>query len=418
MLCFSVLFLLCQLAFLLHLMLRLFVFEIMSTLRCLFRASMEQPVSIYIHVPFCRSKCAYCDFYSIANQDFIVDYVDLIGHEIRQRRDYLPQGDVCSVYVGGGTPSLLPPEQLQRLLCAVRSEFNLQSDAELTIEANPDDLQPALLGAYRRMGFNRLSIGVQSMDDGELAALGRRHTAQRAVQAVRQAQQAGFGNISIDLIYGLTNSTIDTWRRTLEKALSLDVQHVSCYHLTVEERTRLHQQVQRGAVHVVDEELSVQQFNLLRQLTNQAGFEHYEVSNFALPGMESRHNSGYWLGRPYLGLGPAAHSYNGATRQWNARSLRLWADGLRQQHPAVEQELLTPIDAYNELLLTRLRTKWGVSLSDVERDFGVTMSRLLLQQAAPHLRSGALMLFDNDVLLIPPERYFVSDSLLVELFAD
>lgn len=390
----------------------------MPTLRCRFFAMTAQPVSIYIHVPFCRSKCAYCDFYSIANQEFVADYVDLIAHEIRQRRNYLPSGDVCSVYVGGGTPSLLSPEHLEWLLQAVRSEFTLLPDAELTLETNPDDLQPALLEAYRRMGFNRLSIGVQSMDDGELAALGRRHTAQRAAQAVQQAQQAGFGNISIDLIYGLPNSTTDSWQRTLERALGLGVQHISCYHLTVEERTRLHQQVQCGALRVVDEEQSVAQFNLLRQFTAQAGFEHYEVSNFALPCMESRHNSGYWLGRPYLGLGPAAHSYNGATRQWNPRSLRLWADGLRQQQPAVEQEQLTPSDVFNELLLTRLRTKWGVSLSEVERTLGVAMRQHLLRQAEPHLRSGALVLRSDDVLLIPPERYFVSDALLVELFVD
>ena len=390
----------------------------MPTLRYLFHVMSAKPISIYIHVPFCRSKCAYCDFYSIANQEFVADYVDLIAHEIRQRRNYLPQGDVCSVYVGGGTPSLLSPEHLARLLDAVRAEFTLQPDAELTLEANPDDLPPAVLEAYWRMGFNRLSIGVQSMDDVELAALSRRHTAQRAVQAVREAQQAGYRNISIDLIYGLPNSSIDTWRRSLEMALGLGVQHLSCYHLTVEERTRLHQQVQRGAVRMVDEEQSVSQFNLLRQLTGHAGFEHYEVSNFALPGMESRHNSGYWLGRPYLGLGPAAHSYNGVTRQWNPRSLHLWADGLRQQQPAVEQEQLTPSDVFNELLLTRLRTKWGVSLSEVERTLGAEMRQHLLRQAVPHPRSGAMELRGNDVLLIPPERYFVSDALLVELFAD
>lgn len=377
-----------------------------------------QPVSIYIHVPFCRSKCAYCDFYSIANQQLMHDFAPLVAEELRLRRDFVPLGEVCTVYVGGGTPSSLAPSQLALLLDAVRAHTALQPRAELTLEANPDDLSPALLAEYRRMGFNRLSLGVQSLADAELTALGRRHTAQRAVEAVGMAQREGFGNISIDLIYGLPGSTASTWRRTLERALALGVQHLSCYHLTVEERTRLHQQVRRGEVQPVDEEQSVAQYALLRQLTAQAGFEHYEISNFALPDMESRHNSGYWLGRPYLGLGPAAHSYNGRIRQWNPRSLRLWADGLRQKQPSVEQELLTDTDAYNELLLTRLRTKWGVSLSEVERRFGPLAHRRLQAQAAPHLHSGALVLRNADVLLIPPSRYLTSDALLVELFAN
>lgn len=377
-----------------------------------------QPVSIYIHVPFCRSKCAYCDFYSIANQQLISDFAPLVAVELQIRRNFVPLGEVCTVYVGGGTPSALPPSQLALMLNAVRAHTGLQPDAELTLEANPDDLTPALLSEYRRMGFNRLSLGVQSLNDAELSALGRRHTAQRAVEAVDMAQREGFDNISIDLIYGLPGSTTATWRHTLEQALALGVQHLSCYHLTVEERTRLHQQVRRGEVRPVEEELSVAQFELLRQLAAQAGFEHYEISNFALPGMESRHNSGYWLGRRYLGLGPAAHSYDGRTRQWNPRSLRLWADGLRQKQPSVEQELLTDTDAYNELLLTRLRTKWGVSLSEVERRFGPLVLEQLQAQAAPLLHSGALELRNADVLLIPPCGYLTSDALLVALFAD
>ncbi|MBQ9471463.1 MAG: radical SAM family heme chaperone HemW [Bacteroidales bacterium] len=377
-----------------------------------------QPISIYVHVPFCRSKCAYCDFYSIANHDLMSDYAALVIDEMRQRRGFAPSAQVCTVYVGGGTPSLLPPEQLALVVDAVRAEFTVHPNAELTLEANPDDLHPALLSSYRAMGFNRLSLGVQSMDDGELAALGRRHTAQRAAEAVRMAQRKGFDNISIDLIYGLPDSTTATWRHTLEAALQLGVQHLSCYHLTVEERTRLHQQVRRGQVQPVAEEQSVAQFELLRQLTAQAGFEHYEISNFALPGMESRHNSGYWLNRPYLGLGPAAHSYDGRSRQWNSRSLRLWANGLRCGQPAVEREVLSPTDMYNEMLLTRLRTKWGVSLAEVELRFGKEARQRLQGQATPLLRSGVLVLRNADVLLIPPAGYLTSDALLVELFAD
>lgn len=376
-----------------------------------------QPISVYIHVPFCKSKCSYCDFYSVANKVLMADYASLVADEFRQRKDFVGSHEVCTVYVGGGTPSQMPSDEIALMLDAVRAVFAVLPDAELTIEANPDDLHAALLADYRRMGFNRLSLGVQSFNDAELVAIGRRHTAQRAVEAVREAQQAGFGNISIDLIYGLPNSTIETWQRSLDMALSLGVQHLSCYHLTVEERTRLHRQVQSGAVRVVDEEQSVAQFNLLRKLTKHAGFEHYEVSNFALPNFESRHNSGYWLGRHYLGLGPAAHSYNGAKRCWNSRSLQLWADGIRRHQPAVEYEELSNVDAYNELLLTRLRTKWGVSLSEVEQRFGTAMRQRLQSQAASYLRSGALVLRDGDVLQITPDGYFTSDALLVELFA-
>lgn len=376
-----------------------------------------QPISVYIHVPFCKSKCSYCDFYSVANKVLMADYASLVADEFRQRKDFVGSHEVCTVYVGGGTPSQMPSDEIALMLDAVRAVFAVLPDAELTIEANPDDLHAALLADYRRMGFNRLSLGVQSFNDAELVAIGRRHTAQRAVEAVREAQQAGFGNISIDLIYGLPNSTIETWKRSLDMALSLGVQHLSCYHLTVEERTRLHRQVQSGAVRVVDEEQSVAQFNLLRKLTKHAGFDHYEVSNFALPNFESRHNSGYWLGRHYLGLGPAAHSYNGAKRCWNSRSLQLWADGIRRHQPAVEYEELSNVDAYNELLLTRLRTKWGVSLSEVEQRFGTAMRQRLQSQAAFYLRSGALVLRDGDVLQITPDGYFTSDALLVELFA-
>lgn len=376
-----------------------------------------QPISVYIHVPFCKSKCSYCDFYSVANKVLMADYASLVADEFRQRKDFVGSHEVCTVYVGGGTPSQMPSDEIALMLDAVRAVFAVLPDAELTIEANPDDLHAALLADYRRMGFNRLSLGVQSFNDAELVAIGRRHTAQRAVEAVREAQQAGFGNISIDLIYGLPNSTIETWQRSLDMALSLGVQHLSCYHLTVEERTRLHRQVQSGAVRVVDEEQSVAQFNLLRKLTKHAGFVHYEVSNFALPNFESRHNSGYWLGRHYLGLGPAAHSYNGAKRCWNSRSLQLWAEGIRRHQPAVEYEELSNVDAYNELLLTRLRTKWGVSLSEVEQRFGTAMRQRLQSQAASYLRSGALVLRDGDVLQITPEGYFTSDALLVELFA-
>ena len=376
-----------------------------------------QPISVYIHVPFCKSKCSYCDFYSVANKVLMADYASLVADEFRQRKDFVGSHEVCTVYVGGGTPSQMPSDEIALMLDAVRAVFAVLPDAELTIEANPDDLHAALLADYRRMGFNRLSLGVQSFNDAELVAIGRRHTAQRAVEAVREVQQAGFGNISIDLIYGLPNSTIETWQRSLDMALSLGVQHLSCYHLTVEERTRLHRQVQSGAVRVVDEEQSVAQFNLLRKLTKHAGFEHYEVSNFALPNFESRHNSGYWLGRHYLGLGPAAHSYNGAKRCWNSRSLQLWAEGIRRHQPAVEYEELSNVDAYNELLLTRLRTKWGVSLSEVEQRFGTAMRQRLQSQAASYLRSGALVMRDGDVLQITPEGYFTSDALLVELFA-
>lgn len=376
-----------------------------------------QPISVYIHVPFCKSKCSYCDFYSVANKVLMADYASLVADEFRQRKDFVGSHEVCTVYVGGGTPSQMPSDEIALMLDAVRAVFAVLPDAELTIEVNPDDLHAALLADYRRMGFNRLSLGVQSFNDAELVAIGRRHTAQRAVEAVREAQQAGFGNISIDLIYGLPNSTIETWQRSLDMALSLGVQHLSCYHLTVEERTRLHRQVQSGAVRVVDEEQSVAQFNLLRKLTKHAGFDHYEVSNFALPNFESRHNSGYWLGRHYLGLGPAAHSYNGAKRCWNSRSLQLWADGIRRHQPAVEYEELSNVDAYNELLLIRLRTKWGVSLSEVEQRFGTAMRQRLQSQAASYLRSGALVLRDGDVLQITSDGYFTSDALLVELFA-
>lgn len=373
--------------------------------------------SLYIHVPFCRSKCHYCDFYSLVRATCPNGYAKLIVDEMVQRKAFLPSLELQSVYIGGGSPSALAGEQVEEMIDGVKANFNLHTNAEITVEVNPDDIDPALLEIYHRAGINRVSMGVQSFIDSELQLLGRRHSAQRAAEAVELLKTAGFSNISIDLIYGIPGSTAITWQHSLQKAVAMDVQHLSCYHLTIEEHTVLGKMEQRGKLQPIDEELSVAQYELMRQILGEYGYLHYEISNFAQKGYIAQHNSGYWLGANYLGLGPAAHSYNGATRQWNPPSLAQWQLGIEAGQPHVEEEAINPTTRFNELLLTRLRTVWGVSLREIEERFPQYHADLM-RHAETYLKSGYLEITPNGALRIPPQRFFVSDNVVAHLFVE
>ena len=330
---------------------------------------------IYIHVPFCHRKCTYCAFYSVRSSEFGVrSYVDALLREMEERKGEHAH-PIRTVYLGGGTPSILPISELERIVGGLHRCFDLSQVEEMTLEANPDDLTSEYLLALRRLGFNRLSIGVQSLDDKVLRMLNRRHIAQQAVQAVSDARSAGFENISVDFIYGiLDNRDFLNYPDCLE-----GVTHVSAYALTVEPGTALAVQVEQGRVVLPDEEEVVRQYHALHEQLTQAGFVQYEVSNYARPGYESKHNSRYWDRTPYLGLGPAAHSFDGRHRRWNN------PDG------TFEQETLTAADAYNELLMTSLRTVRGLPLAVVPEG----QKERLHRGMQPYIDCGWIVLKDN-----------------------
>lgn len=309
----------------------------------------------YIHIPFCVSRCAYCDFFSTTLLERREDYTDALLQEINMRRN----GDASTVYFGGGTPSVMSPQAIGRILSAIPTD---KRNTEITLEANPGDLTIEKLQALRQAGINRLSIGIQSFQDSLLQIIGRRHNARQALQAVHAAQAAGFDNISIDLIYGLPQQTIRQWEEDIETALGLNVQHISCYCLSYEQGTRLTQQLEKGEVQEQEEDTLNQMYNLLCDRLAQAGFEHYEVSNFALPDFRSRHNSSYWTDESYIGIGAGAHSYNARQRirSWNVCDINQYIDATGRGIRPYEQETLTDEQYRMERIMLGLRTSEGI----------------------------------------------------------
>lgn len=369
---------------------------------------------IYLHIPFCARRCLYCDFFSGTDKKWEEKYVDALIGELELRRDYLGGERVETVYFGGGTPSQLPPEAFERIFEQLYRFYDLSDCAEITLEANPDDLSDAYVHALRRLPFNRLSMGVQSFKDDDLRFLNRRHTAQQARDVVKCCQDAGFANISIDLMYGLPGQTVAEWEGNLEAAVALGVQHVSAYHLIYEEGTALYRLKEAGRVVPVPEETSVAMFSLLIDRLTAAGFVHYEISNFGREHFFSRHNSSYWTGRKYLGVGASAHSFDGVSRQWNVASLPEYLEGIGQGRPVVEVEQLDRNTRYNEFIITGLRTMWGVSLEAMEREFGRSLYIYCMRQAKLYMERGLLEVQDG-ALRLTREGIFVSDGVMSDL---
>ena len=358
---------------------------------------------LYIHIPFCRSRCSYCDFYSTTREAEAAHYVRALCREIEERREELPHARVRTIYIGGGTPSLLTPAQLQQILDAVYANYEVEEGAEVTMEMNPDDLDPPpappVMEGSRLREVNRVSLGIQTFDDQLLRLIRRRHDSATALHAVRSLQDAGIRNISIDLIYGLPGQTLAMWERDLDTAFSLGVQHLSAYALSYEEGTALTRWRDEGRIREASDELSVAMYQRLCQRAREAGFEHYEISNFALPGFRSRHNSSYWTGSPYLGFGPGAHSYDGQrTRRANLPSLDDYVTyyssprGGQEGALPFSYETLTTTDLHNEAVMCGLRTREGIDLARFLARFGQSRLDALLTNAAPHLRAGRLIL--------------------------
>ena len=360
---------------------------------------------IYIHIPFCRQICRYCDFYRSGSLSDKQAVLEAISRELTARREEV-QGTVETLYFGGGTPSLCSVEEIGGLVGQVSALWGVSKFREVTLEANPDDLTPEYLKGLRATGVNRLSIGIQSFCDAHLERMNRRHTAREAVAAVRAAQEVGFENLTIDLIYGLPWMTPQEWEYNLEQALALGVQHISAYHLTIEPGTVFGKQ----GLQPVEESVSELHFRMLREALCGAGYEHYEVSNFARPGFRALHNSNYWQGKPYLGVGPAAHSYDGLRRRWNVSSNRAYLAG----EPGGE-EWLSDTDRLNEYLMTRLRTVEGISLSTIASRFGAAQAARIGERCAAQAEGG-LLRPTADGYAVPPERFLISDYVIAELF--
>ena len=372
---------------------------------------------IYIHVPFCKSRCAYCDFYSTVQHGLREPYAGTVCRELGYRLAELRNEPIETIYFGGGTPSTLGIEELRRILDFIVSLEHIENPEtlEITLEANPDDLTEEYVKELRTLPINRVSMGIQSFHDRTLHLVGRRHTAQEAIDAVRRLQDAGISNISIDLIYGLPGESLNDWNYSLNQAIALGVKHISAYHLTYEEGTRLWRMKEQGLVMPINEEHSIRSFELLREKLLSAGYEHYEISNFALPGYHSRHNSSYWQDTPYIGVGPGAHSYDGSRRRWNLSSLTDYVATPSGEDVPHEVEHLSIDERYDERIITELRTARGINLSKLLADFGVQYHTHCMHAATPYLNRRQLMHTEDNFLKLTPESIFISDAVMRDL---
>lgn len=368
---------------------------------------------IYIHIPFCKSRCIYCDFYSTTQESKIDTFTDAICTEINLRKDEITES-VSTIYFGGGTPSLLQEKHLRQIFDAIESIFQIKSDSEITIEANPDDLSNEYIEMLTKMPFNRISIGIQSFDDNDLKFLNRRHSAKKAIDVVGYCQKTGFDNISIDLMYGITNQSIKTWQNNLHKAIKLNVQHISAYHLIYEEQTKLYSLLKDNKITPTSDELSVEMFSTLISTLTDNGFEHYEISNFARDKMYSKHNTSYWQNKEYLGFGPSAHSYNGKNRSWNKSSLDEYLQINNGIKPELEVEYLTKYQQYNEFIITGLRTVWGINLTTLKNRFGNELYDFCLGNAKKSIEHNLLHISNNS-LMLTKEGIFISDGIMSDL---
>lgn len=440
---------------------------------------------IYLHIPFCKRRCIYCDFYSTVQEEKKDAYVQALCKELEIRRHYIEEEPIETIYFGGGTPSQLDEKAFKQIFDCIARTFDIDyspvtlkpavhpsdisaSDTsrassidcspviptainpdpetkqkdnstenspvypidipssetgqtfrmshckEITLEANPDDLSEEYVQMLRRLPFNRISIGIQTFHNPTLQLLQRRHTAQQAIDAVHRCQDAGFHNISIDLIYGLPNETDETWQADLQQAINLKVQHISAYHLIYEEGTTLWNIKAQHQVSEIEEEKSLAFFTQLIDTLSEAGYEQYEISNFCLPGYYSRHNSGYWREKKYIGCGPSAHSYNGISRQWNKPSLDEYIRQIEKGIVPFEEEKLNRYTRYNDRIITSIRTTWGLSLSKLRSDFGEELYHYCLQNACPHIEHGMLEI-KKDTLRLTRQGIFISDGIMSDL---
>ncbi len=370
---------------------------------------------IYLHIPFCKQACHYCDFHFSTSMKMKDDFILSLKKEIILQKNYLIGEKINTIYFGGGTPSLLSREELSELISDLHIHYDIDEHAEITLEANPDDLSIYKLKELKAASVNRLSIGIQSFFEEDLRFMNRAHHAKEAIQCITNAQEVGFDNITIDLIYGTPTLSDNHWINNLETAYSLGIPHLSCYCLTVEPKTALANFILQKKVPDVDEQKSSHQFEIMLEAMNKNGFEQYEISNFCKGENYSKHNTAYWQGEKYLGLGPSAHSFNGSTRQWNVSNNAEYIKSITENTIPFELETLTMEQKFNEYLLTSLRTKWGTDINKIEQEFGKEVFELLMKQASVFVERE-LIILDKNHLYLSTKGKLVADAITSDLF--
>jgi oxygen-independent coproporphyrinogen-3 oxidase len=368
---------------------------------------------IYIHIPFCKQACTYCNFHFTTSLRRKNELVGALLDEIELRKHYLDKEPIETIYFGGGTPSLLDSRDLEPLVQKIFSTFSVSSGVEITIETNPDDITEAKIKEWKAVDVNRLSVGVQSFFEEDLLWMNRAHTAEEALQSLELAMKY-FDNITIDLIYGMPSLTNEKWKRNVDRTIALGIPHLSCYALTVEPKTPLDKMIRTHEAPNVNPDHQSDQFLLLMQWMNDAGYEHYEISNFAKPGFRSRHNSSYWKGEKYIGIGPSAHSFDKSSRQWNVSNNHFYIDSIKEGIVPCENEILTPVQKLNEYIMTSLRTIEGLDLSRLME------TRLIheLEMASRKFIERGLMIEDNSHLRLTKNGKLIADGIAAELFFD
>jgi oxygen-independent coproporphyrinogen-3 oxidase len=368
---------------------------------------------IYVHIPFCKTLCNYCDFYHIISPGDHSEFIKTLLIEIKTRQDYVGNDPVSTIYIGGGTPSVLSVKELETILNCLKTRFSVEHDSELTIELNPDDVTHNYLKKLKKTGFNRISLGIQSWRDEDLKMLNRRHTEVQAEKALKETLDAGFENVSIDLIYGIPGMGLKEWEKNIIKALKYDIKHLSAYHLTIETGTVFDKMKEKGLIAEINEEESTAEFDMLVKKTESAGFIQYEISNFSKPGYFSVHNSNYWKQVPYMGLGPSAHSFNGYSRQWNVSDIIKYIKQVNNNEQFFEKEELSAKTRFNEYIMTTLRTMWGIDLDYVERTFEKEGYDYVINLSGKFIDYG-LMRRNNTNLVLTNQGKMISDNIISE----
>lgn len=370
---------------------------------------------IYLHVPFCKQACHYCNFHFSTSLKSKNDFISALLEEITLQRSYLQGEHIDTIYFGGGTPSLLSTAEVSVILEQLNHTFSINPGVEITLEANPDDLHPQKLAELKAAGINRLSIGIQSFFEEDLRWMNRAHNATQSLACIQAAQAEGFYNLTIDLIYGTPGLTDEKWHENVHRAIALDIPHLSCYALTVEPKTALDHFISTKQYADVDADQQARQFLLLMDWTEAAGYEHYEISNFARPGWRSKHNTAYWLGKKYLGLGPSAHSFNGVSRQWNVANNALYIQAVLKGEVPAEMEVLTPVQRLNEYIMTSLRTMEGLSVGYVANNFDQTTAKKIISSAKKYIDAGTVV-WDGERLRLTKEGKLMADGIAAEMF--
>ena len=369
---------------------------------------------IYVHIPYCKKKCSYCNFYFTVSGKTKKSFVEALLLEIEKTKDYFKEKDINSIYFGGGTPSQLNVSDIEKIMTKLKDYYEFNDNIEITLEANPDDLDNSYIENLTKIGINRISLGVQSFNDIDLRTFGRIHNSETAIKAIKSLKNNGFNNLSIDLIFGTPGSSKNEWIDNLNKFIELDINHLSCYNLTIEPKTEIFHKIKTKKTSAVDENLSAKLFLMTIDFLQKNGFEHYEISNYARNGKYAIHNTNYWKGGFYLGLGPSAHSYNGQKRHWNISNTRIYIDSIKKGKSTTEEEILSLNDKYNEYIMTCLRTMWGVSLQTIEQDYN-KFKRHFLKNIGVYIAQNKVV-ENNGIYFLSDKGKLFADSLISDLF--